>query len=79
MARNPYAGERLSGKCSWLWKPRLGELRVIYGGEEGREGDVHMACRAAGEHLRGPMLAGLPGELTLVTEIHVLTPVPTIY
>ena len=37
LAGNPYIGERLSGKCSWLWKLRLGELRVVYeirGGEK---------------------------------------------
>jgi len=30
LADDPYAGERLSGRCSWLWKLRLGELRVVY-------------------------------------------------
>jgi len=30
LGSNPYAGERLSGRCSWLWRLRLGELRVIY-------------------------------------------------
>ena len=30
LASNPYVGERLGGKCSWLWKLRLGELRVVY-------------------------------------------------
>jgi len=29
--QDPYvAGERLSGRCKWLWKARRGELRVVY-------------------------------------------------
>ena len=36
-----------------------------------------MAGWAAGEHLRGPLLAAdLPGELALVAEPHVSTPIP---
>lgn len=29
--RNPYeAGERLSGRCGWLWRARRGGLRIVY-------------------------------------------------
>ena len=29
--QDPYgAGERLGGRCKWLWKARRGELRVVY-------------------------------------------------
>ena len=30
LAEDPYIGTRLKGKCSWLWKLRKGNLRVIY-------------------------------------------------
>ena len=31
LEEDPYrAGERLSGRCRWLWRARRGELRVVY-------------------------------------------------
>ena len=30
LASNPYAGEKLTGRCAGLWKLRVGELRVVY-------------------------------------------------